>query len=237
MDGQILLEIINSLSSLVKDSNPITLAVLVSSLAILHKSNSTCGYVRKLITSCVDKKKQFSREFSTIIDINDKVLTKLKHLKNDVNADRVYIVQYHNGLANLSGLSFAKMSCTHEVVKTGLKVAQPDLQNLPVSAFSSLTNAAFGNENTYFYDIEKLKRFDVSTYSLLKSHKAKSVLVVPLKDDEGSVFGFVVVEFTRLRDDFSSDELKCVLCGYVDKISALLDRGDETKELKDDERD
>ena len=68
-----------------------------------------------------------------ILDLNDKVMARLRATLAEFKASRVYVFCYHNGGKNLMGFDFAKMSCTHEVVALGVRPQQPTLQNLPVT--------------------------------------------------------------------------------------------------------
>ena len=223
MDSQILLGIINGLSSLVKDADYISLAMLGGTAFIIYGCATLSDYVRRLAAG---KTKKFAADFPSLIDMNRRVLTKLKHAKAELNADRIAVIQFHNGCQNLSGIDFAKMSCTHEAVRPGLKPAQADFLNLPVSAFSYLTNAAFGTEPKVILNIERLRKFDMSTYTMLKSHKVVSFALAPLISDDQDVFGFLVVEFCKLREDITSADFQFLLKMYTEKIAALLDRSD-----------
>lgn len=223
MDSQILLGIVNGLSSLVKDADYISLAMLGGTAFIIYECATLSTYLKRVATR---KTKKFAKDFPSLIDMNSRVLTKLRHAKSELNADRVAVVQFHNGCQNLSGIDFAKMSCTHEAVRPGLKPAQADFLNLPVSAFSYLTNAAFGVEPKVIMNIERLRKFDMSTYTLLKSHKAVSFALTPLVSDNQDVFGFIIVEFCKIREDITSDDFQFLLKTYAEKIATLFDRSD-----------
>lgn len=223
MDSQILLGIVNGLSSLVKDADYISLAMLGGTAFIIYECATLSTYLKRVATR---KTKKFAKDFPSLIDMNSHVLTKLRHAKSELNADRVAVVQFHNGCQNLSGIDFAKMSCTHEAVRPGLKPAQADFLNLPVSAFSYLTNAAFGIEPKVIMNIERLRKFDMSTYTLLKSHKAVSFALAPLVSDDQDVFGFIIVEFCKIREDITSGDFQFLLKTYAEKIATLLDRSD-----------
>ena len=217
MDSQILLGIVNGLSSLVKDADYISLAMLGGTAFIIYECATLSSFLKRVAKH---KTKKFAKDFPSLIDMNRRVLTKLRH------ADRVAVVQFHNGCQNLSGIDFAKMSCTHEVVRPGLKPAQADFLNLPVSAFSYLTNAAFGTEPKVILNIERLRKFDMSTYILLKSHKVVSFALTPLVSDDQDVFGFFVVEFCKIREDITSSDFQFLLKTYAEKIATLLDHSD-----------
>lgn len=223
MDSQILLGIVNGLSSLVKDADYISLVMLGGTAFIIYECATLSTYLKRVATR---KTKKFAKDFPSLIDMNSRVLTKLRHAKSELNADRVAVVQFHNGCQNLSGIDFAKMSCTHEAVRPGLKPAQADFLNLPVSAFSYLTSAAFGVEPKVIMNIERLRKFDMSTYTLLKSHKTVSFALAPLVSDDQDVFGFIIVEFCKIREDITSDDFQFLLKTYAEKIATLINRSD-----------
>lgn len=223
MDSQILLGIVNGLASLVKDADYISLAMLGGTAFIIYECVTLSTYFKRVAAR---KTKKFAKDFPSLIDMNRRVLTKLKHAKSELNADRAAVVQFHNGCQNLSGIDFAKMSCTHEAVRPGLKPAQAGFLNLPVLAFSYLTNAAFGIEPKVIMNIERLRKFDMSTYTLLKSHKTVSFALAPLVSDDQDVFGFIIVEFCKIREDITSGGFQFLLKTYAEKIATLLDRSD-----------
>lgn len=223
VDGQFLLEVLNSLSSLVKDADYISLAMLGGTALILYECAALSSYLKRVAK---DKVSKFAKDFPSLVDMNERVLTKLRHLKIELNADRAAVIQFHNGCQNLSGIDFAKMSCTHEAVRPGLKPAQPEFLNLPVSAYSYLTNASFGFDPNVVLNIDRLRKFDMSTYTLLKGHKVTSFALEPLMTDDGMVFGFIIVEFCRLREDITSSDFQFLLKTYAEKIATLLERSD-----------
>lgn len=223
MDSQILLGIVNGLSSLVKDADYMSLAMLGGTAFIIYECVALSTYLKRVATC---KTKKFAKSFPSLIDMNSRVLTKLRHIKSELNADRVAVIQFHNSCQNLSGVDFAKMSCTHEAVRPGLKPAQAEFLNLPVSAFSYLTNAAFGIEPRIIMNIDRLRKFDMSTYTLLKNHKAVSFALAPLVSDEQITFGFIVVEFCKMREDITSSDFQFLLKICAEKIATLLEYSD-----------
>lgn len=67
----------------------------------------------------------------------EKVSDKLEELKEDYNADRVYILQFHNGgYYYPTGKSIQKFSMMYEVVSDSKYSGQQSFQNIPVNLFS-----------------------------------------------------------------------------------------------------
>jgi len=220
VDTNVLLELITSLSGLV-DLYGVT---TVGMSSLLGLSIYQIFRLRKLLKNAANAGRSFSKSFPSIIRTNSEVTARLRHLKSDIQADRVLVFQYHNGSHNLNGVDFAKVSCTHEVVKPGLKTVQQELLNLPVSAYITLTECAFGKEASCLSSVTKLKAYDSSTYEMLKAHGVKSAIIKPLKDDNDHIFGFILVEFCRRYvRNFGTPELKITLPSMTERIAGMLD--------------
>lgn len=222
MDANILLEFLSGMSGLV-DMYGITTVVTSSVLGlVVYRLVKLSKFVQ---TTTANKAKAFNKAFPGIVRKNSEVTARLRHLKVDMQADRILLFQYHNGSHNLAGVDFAKMSCTHEVVKPGLKTVQQELLNLPVSAYISLTECAFGREASCLSTITKLKAYDSSTYEMLREHGVKSAVIKPLKDDNDNIFGFLLVEFCKRRvRNFDTPEFKVVLSNMIERLAGMLDK-------------
>ncbi len=66
---------------------------------------------------------------------NENIYTALDFLMSEMNADRAYILQFHNGGHYMSGRSQQKFSCTHEIVQRGISRECDSSKNHIVSNF------------------------------------------------------------------------------------------------------
>jgi hypothetical protein len=75
------------------------------------------------------------------LKVSQSVLTKIEHIKEEFNPDRVWITQFHNG-GNFypTGKSMAKFSLIYEVVAPGVNSIQQSFQNIPVYLVNQLMN-------------------------------------------------------------------------------------------------
>lgn len=88
----------------------------------------------KIIVEWFEKKKDPIKE---ALAFADKVSDKLEELKDDFNADRVYILQFHNGgYYYPTGKSIQKFSMMYEIVSDSKFSGQQSFQNIPVNLFS-----------------------------------------------------------------------------------------------------
>ena len=60
----------------------------------------------------------------------DEMTYLLDEIKDEIKADRVSIMSFHNGGEYYSGKSMQKISCSYEVVSPGISRSILDLQNI-----------------------------------------------------------------------------------------------------------
>ena len=53
-----------------------------------------------------------------------------------------------------------------------------------------------------------------------------SFALAPLVSDDQDVFGFIIVEFCKIREDITSGDFQLLLKTYAEKIATLLDCSD-----------
>ena len=71
------------------------------------------------------------------LEVSERVMHKLDQIKEDFNADRVWVTQFHNGGHFYpTGKSIAKFSVVYETVNIGVGSIQSNFQNIPVSLFN-----------------------------------------------------------------------------------------------------
>jgi hypothetical protein len=79
--------------------------------------------------------------------VSELVTTKIEHIKDEFDADRVWITQFHNG-GNFypTGKSMAKFSIMYETVHPGVPSVQSNFHNIPVNLFSKSINELLSND-------------------------------------------------------------------------------------------
>jgi hypothetical protein len=71
---------------------------------------------------------------------NSEIYTELVGLRVLTNADRAYVLRFHNGTEFLPSHPAWKLSCTHEIVKNGVTYEAAKLQNVLVSLIPNIIN-------------------------------------------------------------------------------------------------
>lgn len=172
------------------------LLVLVTTLLVKLLDNS---FTLIRLSARKKKEEEFDKSIRCAVDITE----SLRAIKHDNFADRVSVIQTHNGDHSITGIDFFKFSITHQTTEhniyptiadfdkgkpIGLVLSIIDrlkLKKEPHIAYPS-TNAC--NDSSYcrsFYQ------------SYVIPYGAKSLYIFPLTDVKGYMFGFGMVEYVN----------------------------------------
>ena len=89
----------------------------------------------------LDKRKKKPDMVVDALKVSELVTHKIDEIKEGLNADRVWITQFHNGGHFYpTGKSITKFSIMYESVNTGVSSIQNNFQNIPVHLFSKSMN-------------------------------------------------------------------------------------------------
>lgn len=156
-------------------------------------------------------------------DVDNKILTKMEHIKEALGADRILVFDFHNGEHFANGRSALRMSASYEVVRYGVERKQNVLQKLPLSILPNLIKELL--EKGYFVvdDFEKFKDMQPE-YSICSSLNMKSLYNYIIKDDNGAPVGFVSIEFKDVKETIN-EELTHKLVWFIEeKINCLVEK-------------
>ena len=126
---------------------------------------------------------------------NANVYTAIEYLLNHTEADRAYIMEFHNGEHYFSGRGQQKFSCTYEVVREGISAEFSHSQNHRISNFHKYISELV-NKGSFAYD----KSDDVEDgafRTLLRGKGVQSIFNVPLKTLNGKVIGILGIDYVK----------------------------------------
>ena len=126
------------------------------------------------------------------------VYTALNFALEELNADRAYVLQFHNGGHYYSGRGQQKFSCTHESVVEGISHECSFSQEHRVSNYHAYISEMLENEGFYYHNIEDIE--DVAFEALLKRKGVKSIYNVPIKTLSGKIIGILGVDYVKSKD-------------------------------------
>jgi len=152
--------------------------------------------------------------------LHSNVMTALEFMRSETEADRVYILEFHNGEHYFSGRSQQKFSCTYEVVNEGISREVQNLQNIRISSMHYLIKDVV-DENTFICKNSEEFCEDLSFRSFMDSRGIKSMFARPIKTLNGKIIGVLVMDFVkehRKWGDNAEDFLKKqarMISGYL----------------------
>jgi hypothetical protein len=134
------------------------------------------------------------------LEVSERVMHKLDQIKEDFNADRVWVTQFHNGGHFYpTGKSIAKFSVVYETVNIGVGSIQSNFQNIPVSLFSKSTNELLDND---IISIVDYKDPTIETYGLkyvAEESNCKSGYLFSIKTIEDKFIGCLGIDYTKRK--------------------------------------
>lgn len=136
-----------------------------------------------------------AEENKTLSEKESQINYCLKRTQEKTNASRVALVRFHNGGRDMNGLSFLKMSMTNECPGPGFAGISPDFQNLFRSFFSYWCESLIREGKCYINDINEIREKDTTMYEYFLSRNIQAVYGIAIKNNEGSIIGFIVIEF------------------------------------------
>jgi len=156
----------------------------------------TLLYVKNLL----DKRKKKPDMLHDALKVGELVMSKIEHIRDEINCDRVWVTQFHNG-GNFypTGKSMAKFSMIYEVVGPNTNSKQNSFKNLPVNLFSKSINQLFENE---IIEISDFKDDSIATYGLkyiAEETNCKSQYIFAIKSLDNKFIGTLGIDYTKRK--------------------------------------
>jgi hypothetical protein len=156
----------------------------------------TLLYVKNLL----DKRKRKPDMLHDALKVGELVMSKIEHIRDEINCDRVWVTQFHNG-GNFypTGKSMAKFSMIYEAVGPNANSKQNTFKNLPVNLFTKSINQLFEND---IIEIADFKDETIATYGLkyiAEETACKSQYIFAIKTIDNKFIGTLGIDFTKRK--------------------------------------
>jgi hypothetical protein len=140
------------------------------------------------------EKKEKPDMVTETLRVSELVTHKIEHIKEEFNADRVWITQFHNG-GNFypTGKSMAKFSIMYETVHPGVPSVQGNFHNIPVNLFSKSINELLQND---VIEIPDYKDESIATFGL---KYIKSGYLFAIKTIDDKFIGTLGLDYTKRK--------------------------------------
>lgn len=158
-----------------------------------------------------DKYENRKKKNDVVVDaliLSEKVMDKLEYIKDEFEADRVWIAQFHNG-GNFypTGKSIAKFSIIYETVNLNVASIQSNFQNIPVTLFSKSINQLYEND---IIAIQDYTDDNVLTYGLkyiAEESGCKSGYLFAIKTIDHKFIGILGLDITKSVCNFDQMQI------------------------------
>jgi len=138
---------------------------------------------------------------------DQELLDNLEEIRDKFNADRLTILQFHNGGEFYTGKSMQKLSMTYEVAASGIQRMSDISKDLPVSSCNASLLPLFENWCCPYYDVNA----DFPN-SLCKVHQIeagnKSTYHWGLFDLEKKCIGMMTLDFVKRKRKLKEEDLE-----------------------------
>jgi hypothetical protein len=150
------------------------------------------------VKNYLDKNKKKPDMVEEALRISELVTHKIDEIRDGVNADRVWVTQFHNGGHFYpTGKSITKFSVIYESVNTGVNSIQNSFQNIPVHLFSKSMNQLVTADTI---EIPDYKDETIATYGLkyvAEENNCKSGYLFAIKTIDDRFIGVLGIDYTK----------------------------------------
>lgn len=161
--------------------------------------------VRYIVKKKIDAKHQ-KDPISKDLDINVLIDDQLEQIKEELNTDRVWISQFHNG-GNFypTGKSMQKFSLVYEQIRPGIKPMRETYSNIPVSLFTKSLKYLYDNDEIILPNVTE---DNLGLRSFADELGNKSSYMFALKSLHGDFLGTMGVEYCLNHRELLEPEIQ-----------------------------
>ena len=135
--------------------------------------------------------------------LSDEVNDELYKILEYSTADRVYIFQFHNGVAYYNGKHAQRFTCTYEIVRDGISRLSPEYVNMQVSVFSWIITTTLEG-GMCFVDVDDIP--DYTTRYILEAKGVQSIRMLPIIKNN-KIIGIIGMDYVKNRNPFLADPI------------------------------
>ena len=150
------------------------------------------------------------RKVEKRMEFAENIIDKLKDIMHLAQAQRAFIIEFHNSYKNLAGSPFAKYTCSYEWFDKGLDQISSRVSGLPFSTMAKIVGdiRRGGNHQIFYFDLKKMEAENPQLFSLVKDPRTTAVFYNTLYDENNKMMGMLVVEWQSKIDKESFDKAR-----------------------------
>lgn len=162
------------------------------------------------------KHKEVPKNIKKQSDLDCAIIQEAERVKELLDADRVQIYEFHNGLHYANGRSASRTTCTYEVCRYGINSCTQVLSGIPLSVLPVFIKTLLDNDKLYVEDIEDIKTNMTSTYNFKKSMGIKSFYDIVIHNEDNEPVGFVAVQYCHKKSKLINEDVLKKFAWFVE---------------------
>jgi hypothetical protein len=161
--------------------------------------------VLEWVKSKLNKKDSKPSSVKEAIDLNELVDNQLEQLMDELECDRVWIGQFHNGGHFYpTGKSIQKFSIFYEKLTPSTSTIQHVFQQIPVSLFPKALSKLYKDGELAIVNYNTDETYDLNMFA--KDHGTKSFYMLAIDDLDGHFIGVIGIAFNDKEHKLSKEE-------------------------------
>ena len=143
---------------------------------------------------------------------NTNVEKAIRYTIDQLDADRVYVYEFHNGDHFYSGNHQQKFSCTYESLNSGVSSESLRLQDLRVSTFNGFIKDVLGIHGEKSFRLTDIEQIDNPLLrNWLEERGIRSSYAFPIETLNHGVVGILSVDFTKRKTKLTKENISLIL--------------------------
>ena len=172
--------------------------------AIVQQNRTNTELMLSVIDTALKRHdKQCQRDYDKNLEIRKEVSirikTKMHDLLNRYNADRAFILEFHNSKQNMTGLSFLWFDMTFEEIAKGVHSIQSFWKDQEASQLLPVVNDVTDNDGFKIYSIDELEQLQKSStvlyHRLRIERQLQEAIMVGLYGIDNTLIGLLILEY------------------------------------------
>jgi hypothetical protein len=187
--------------------------------------SSAPSFFDRVIADAIEKQSvEQAEEHNAALEIRQQAKPAIDGILNDallyLNADRVFIIEMHNGTNNTAGLPFLYGEMTYENAAEGILHVDDDYSRINLSRF----NFCFylQKERIWVGSIDELAKLDEKLAKRVSSNDVTYLAVTQIVG-ANSELGYFGVSYCNNNEHKSAKEIKQYIYTASQKLASLLD--------------
>ena len=161
--------------------------------------------VLEWVRAKIKKQEQKHKPVEEAINLNELIDNQLDQIKHEINCDRIWIAQFHNGGHFYpTGKSIQKFSILYEKLNPDNQTIQTTFQNIPVSLFPKALVKLYKEGELSIINFENDENYDLIMFQNQSS--CKSFYMISIDDLNEHFIGIMGISFSSKEHKLSKEE-------------------------------